>query len=80
VLAGFLGLLLRRNLFSQAADMDVMSTGEIGISFRLAGGRRGLVYADSRNPSQIAQRRGYADPINPGRDPQTAIVIVLDPA
>lgn len=74
-LAGFLGLLLRRNLFLKVMALDVMSTGVIGF-FVLLAARSGLrtPILDSSTGTASEPAAGYADPV-PQAVILTAIVI-----
>jgi len=71
-LAGFLGLLLRRNLFLKVLAMDVMGSAVVGL-FVLFAARSGLRSPILRLPGPIA---AFADPIPQGVI-LTAIVIGL---
>lgn len=73
VLAGFVGLLLRRNLFLKLLAMDVMSTGVIGF-FVLLAARRGLYIPILETLPDRTADATYADPI-PQAVILTAIVI-----
>jgi multicomponent Na+:H+ antiporter subunit C len=76
VLAGFVGLLLRRNLFLKALAMDVAGTGVVAL-FVLLGARSGLrspILADADGVP--APTTAWADPI-PQAVILTAIVIGL---
>ncbi|CAK6693159.1 MULTISPECIES: cation:proton antiporter subunit C [unclassified Synechococcus] len=75
VLAGFLGLLLRRNLFLKVLALDVMSTGVIGFFVLLAarsGVRTPILEASTGAASSPAA--DFADPV-PQAVILTAIVI-----
>ncbi len=77
VLAGFAGLLLRRNLFLKILSMDVMGSAVVAL-FVLVGARSGL-----RSPILPASGAAAIDPGTPWADPipqaviLTAIVIGL---
>lgn len=73
VLAGFVGLLLRRNLFLKLLAMDVMSTGVISF-FVLLAARRGLFTPILEALPDRTADAAYADPI-PQAVILTAIVI-----
>ena len=81
VLAGFVGLLLRRNLFLKALAMDVAGTGVVAL-FVLLGARSGLrspiLPSANGAPMTAAASTGtaWADPI-PQAVILTAIVIGL---
>jgi multicomponent Na+:H+ antiporter subunit C len=78
VLAGFAGLLLRRNLFLKVLSMDVMGSAVVAL-FVLVGARSGLrspiLPASGSGPAAIATA-AWADPI-PQAVILTAIVIGL---
>ncbi|MEB3350154.1 MAG: cation:proton antiporter subunit C [Cyanobacteriota bacterium] len=74
-LAGFLGLLLRRNLFLKVLAMDVMGTAVVAL-FVLVAARPGLRSPILTDPSSAAAMSGMADPI-PQAVILTAIVIGL---
>jgi multicomponent Na+:H+ antiporter subunit C len=75
LLAGFLGLLLRRNLFLKALAMDVMGTAVVAL-FVLVAARSGLRTPILAAPELAAATPDWADPI-PQAVILTAIVIGL---
>ncbi len=78
VLAGFAGLLLRRNLFLKVLSMDVMGSAVVAL-FVLVGARSGLrspILPASGTASAIDPATPWADPI-PQAVILTAIVIGL---
>ncbi|MBD2550766.1 NADH-quinone oxidoreductase subunit K [Microcystis elabens FACHB-917] len=78
VLVGFVGLLLRRNLFLKVLAMDVMGSAVVGL-FVLVAARTGLqspILAESLAPGAVAAPVPMADPI-PQAVILTAIVIGL---
>ncbi|CAK6691431.1 cation:proton antiporter subunit C [Synechococcus sp. BA-124 BA4] len=73
-LGGFIGLLLRRNLFLKVLCLDVMSTGVISF-FVLVAAREGLRTPILASPSEAASfSLAFADPV-PQAVILTAIVI-----
>lgn len=78
VLAGFVGLLLRRNLFLKVLAMDVMGSAVVAL-FVLVGARSGLrspILPTSGDGPAAAAAAAWADPI-PQAVILTAIVIGL---
>ncbi len=75
LLAGFLGLLLRRNLFLKALAMDVMGTAVVAL-FVLVAARSGLRTPILAAPELATATPDWADPI-PQAVILTAIVIGL---
>ncbi|MCT0219513.1 cation:proton antiporter subunit C [Synechococcus sp. CS-1329] len=69
-LAGFLGLLLRRNLFLKVLALDVMSTGVIGF-FVLLAARSGV-----RTPILVASSSSASTPVAAFADPVPQAVIL----